>query len=211
MGTYATPTSPTLTRGFLVRSESRVLLGINGETDLETTSWPASVYSAPIGMASGQGLDLGYLADLSWSQVPAIEPVEGVNVQNDRFYEITGEESTLTVAIREFKPQVLAEAIASGKLYVLGDEALITFGGDSSVDELPLVVEFTNLQGGAPSSANIGSGITGGILTLYKTVITGGLEMAFSAREVAQVPLEFRVIPDTDKAAGNRLGNLYLY
>ena len=211
MGTYGTPSSPTLTKGFLVKLESRVLLGLNGASDLEATSWPASVYSAPIGLGSGKGLDLGYLADLSWSHKPDIAPVEGVNIQNDRFYEITGEECTLTLSIREFKIQVVAQAIASGKLYILDDEALITFGGECSLSELPLVIEFSNIACGAPATANIGSGITGGILTFYKTFCTGGLEMAFSAKEVGATPLEFRVLPDTDRARGNRLGNLYLY
>lgn len=211
-GTYGTPSAATLTAGFLLRPETRVLLGTGGATDLETASWLYKVYSTPIGLGSGKGLDLGLLADIAFSHAPTIESVAGINYQEDTVFEVNGEECTVTLTIQEWKPQVLAHAAATGRLRIIGNEALLSFGGGCTLDEYPLVIEFTNAACNVPSTQNVGSGITGGILTLYKTIQTGGIPWdAITAKETSKLQLTFRAIADTSKAKRNRLGNLYLY
>ena len=212
MATYGTPVAPAATLGFLVEPVARVLLGTGGVTDLESTSWPAQVYSAPIGLGSGKGIELGSLVNLAFSHVPTVEPVEAANFENALYYEVNGEETQVTVEIKEWKPQVLAEALATGHLYVLGSEALMTFGGGCNVKEMPLVIEWTNNSCKVPGSANIGTGVTGMIMTLYKTQLTSGLDISsLVAREQSTISLTFQAIHDTARAVGNRLGSIYLY
>lgn len=212
MATYGTPTAPTALQGFLVEAAARVLLGTGGSGDLETTSWPAQVYGAPIGLAAGAGVELGILQNLSFSSVPTITPVEAANFEDALSYEVSGEECTITVEISDAKPQVLKEALATGHLYVLGQEALITFGGGCSLKEMPLVIEWTNMSCKAPTTANIANGLAGGIFTFYRVVANSGLSWsAFNAKERTSIALTFRAMHDTSKAAGGKLGNLYLY
>lgn len=212
MATYGTPVAPTPLQGFLIEPAARVLLGTGGSSDLETTSWPAQVYGAPIGLAAGAGIELGILNNLSFSSVPTITPVEAANFEDPLAYEVSGEECTITVECKDVKPQVLKEALATGHLYILGNEALITWGGGCSLKEMPLVIEWTNVACKAPGAANIGSGITGGIFTFYKVIANSGLPWsAFNAKENVALALTFRAMHDTAKARGNRLGSLYLY
>jgi hypothetical protein len=196
----------------MLRPETRVLLGTGGTTDLESTSWLALVYSAPVGLGSGKGIDLGALADIGFNHAPKIEPVPNINYQEETQYDVTGEELTVTVTIKEWRIQVLQHAIATGRLRVHDIEAQITFGGGCAIAYYPLVIEFSNVSCNAPSSQNIGSGITGGILTLYKTMQVGGLPWdAITAKELNPIKLTFKAVADTTRAKLNRLGNLYLY
>jgi hypothetical protein len=212
MATYGTPVAPTALTGFLIEPAARVLLGTGGSADLETTSWPAQVYSAPIGLKSGAGVQLGILTNLSFSSVPTITPVEAANFQDPLAYEVSGEECTITVECRDVKPQVLKEALATGYLYILGNEALITWGGGCTLKEMPLVIEWTNVSCKAPGTANIGSGLTGGIFTFFKVISNSGLPWsAFSAKEATSLALTFRALHDTSRPLGARLGSLYLY
>jgi len=211
-GTYGTPTAATLTPAFLLRPETRVLLGVGGSTDLETASWPYQVYGASIGLGAGKGIDMGLLADIKFKHAPKIEPVAGVNYQEDTVYELTGEECQVDIGVKEVKTHWLQQAVAAGVLRILGTEALLTFGGGCAITYYPLVIEFTNSGCNAPTSPNIGSGITGGILTLYRTIQIGGLSFdALTAKAEVTIPLSFKVVADTTKAKKNRLGNLYLY
>ncbi|NLS77357.1 MAG: hypothetical protein GXY76_08880 [Chloroflexi bacterium] len=212
MGNYGTPVAPTALLGFALEPAARVLLGTGGTTDLETTSWPAQVYGAPIGLAAGAGVELGILTNLGFSSVPTITPFEAANFEDPLAYEVSGEECTITVECQDVKPQVLKEALGTGHLYILGSEALITWGGGCSLKEMPLVIEWTSVACKAPSAANIGSGITGGIFTFYKVIANSGLPWsAFNAKERVSLALTFRALHDTAKARGNRLGSLYLY
>ncbi len=211
-GTYGTPAAAVLTPAFVLRPETRVLLGVGGSTDLEATSWLAQVYSAPVGLGSGKGIDLGALADVAFNHAPKVEPEPNANYQEQTQYDVTGEELTVTVTIKEWKIQVLQQAVVTGRLRVHGTEAQLTFGGGCTIDYYPLVIEFSNVSCRAPSSQNIGSGITGGILTIYKTIQVGGLPWdAITAQKTSTLKLTFKAVADTSRAKMNRLGNLYLY
>jgi hypothetical protein len=214
MGSYGTSAAATLSPAFLIRPQTRVRLGTGGLADLETTSWLYSTYSASIGLANGKGLDLGLLAALAWRLQPSIEAVAGINYQEETVFEVTGEECEVSLTLREFHIDALAQAIATGVVYTIGDptEALLTFGGSCTIKYYPLVVEFSNVGCQAPATAGLGSGITGGILTLYKTAQINGIDWAaVTAKEGSSLELVYRAVPDTTKSKGNRLGNLYLY
>lgn len=213
MGTYYTPSAPTVTEGLLLQPESRVLLGdayLYGS--LETTSFTYTTYTAPIGLASGHGIDLGALESLGFSQVPSFEAVESANIQNSNIWVLTGEETTVSIGLRQFQPLVLNMALGTGLMYSLGDERLITFGGRCEMQSRPLTIEFTNVACQAPSSEDIANGVSGGVLTLYDTFCSSGLPWDdINAGSINSLALEFQVRPVLAHALGNRLGNLYLY
>lgn len=212
MATYYTVTAPTVTGGFFMRPESRILVGtLPLYQSLEVSSWTYTVYEASIGLQSSKAFELGQVADLSWQHTPEYEAVEGFNIADDSVFEVTGEETMVTVEIQEFHPQIIEVAIGTGTRYILGTEQLLTFGGGCSMRNRPVSVEFSNGACEAPSSPNTSNGISGGVLTIYDAFISSGIEMSLNAREVNTATFEFTARPVTARAAGNRLGSLYLY
>jgi len=213
MATYYTPASPTVATGFLLQPESRVLLGTQYlYGSLEVASWTYTTYTASIGLQSGKGIDLGTLESLGFSHVPTFEAVEAANLQTSNVWVLTGEETTLSIGLRQFKPEVLFQALGTGTQYRLGEEHVITFGGKCDMATRPISIEFTNVACQAPSSADIDSGVSGGVLTLYDTFVSSGLPWDdINAGSLNTIALEFQVLPVLSLALGNRLGNLYLY
>ena len=213
MATYYSPSAPTVTEGFLLQPESRVLLGtqyLHGS--LEVSSWTYSTYTASIGLQAGQSLDLGSLESLGFSHVPAYEAVESANIQSSNIWVLTGEETTVSIGLREFHPSVLNMAIGTGIMYVLGDERLITFGGRCDLQTRPMSIEFNNVGCDAVASADIDNGVSGGVLTLYDTFSSSGLPWDdINAGSLNVLSLEFQVRPVLALALGNRLGSLYLF
>lgn len=212
-GTYYTPSAPTVSEGFLLQAESKVMMGKGYLTaSLETSSWPYSSYSASIGLAAGQGIDLGSVESLGFSHVPTFEAVESANVQNSNIWILSGEETSLSVGLREFNPEVLRQALGTGIQYNLDDERLFTFGGKCEMQTRPLSVEWLNVACGAPTSEDITGGVTGGVLTMYDTFVSSGLPWDdMNAGAINTISIEFQVRPVLSYALGNRLGNLYLY
>jgi hypothetical protein len=211
MGTYYSPAAPTVEEGFLLQPESRVVLGdayLYGS--LETSSWTYASYTASIGLDSGE--DLGILESLGFSQVPTFENVEAANIQTSNIWVLTGEETTVTIGLREFQPAVLHQALGTGVLYALGDERLITFGGLCSMTTRPLSIEFSNVACQVPAAEDIANGVSGGVITLYDTFVSSGLPWdAIDAKTLNNVTLEFQARPVLALARGNRLGNMYLF
>lgn len=212
-GTYYTPASPTVVEGFMLQPESRVLIGTQYlYGSLEVTSWTYSTYTASIGLQAGKGIDLGQLESLGFSHVPTFEAVEAANLQTSNVWVLTGEETTVSIGLRQFKPEVLNQALGTGTGYALGDEFLMTFGGKCDMQTRPISIEFTNVGCGAPSSEDITGGVSGGVLTLYDTFASSGLPWDdINAGSLNSLALEFQVRPVLTLALGNRLGNLYLY
>lgn len=212
-GTYYSPASPVVSTGFLIQPGSRVLLGeryLHGSLDV--TSWTYSTYTASIGIQDGLGIDLGSLESLGFSHVPTFEAVESANIQSSNIWVLTGEETTLSIGLRQFKPETINKALGTGTHYALGDEALITFGGKCDMQTRPLSIEFTNVACQAPSSQDITGGITGGVITLYDTFVSSGLPWDdINAGTLNTLALELMVRPVLALALGNRLGNMYLY
>lgn len=213
MATYYTPASPVTASGFFVSPESRVLVG-NAEMygSLETDTWTYSTYGASIGLQAGTGIDVGELESLSFSHVPTFSPIESANVRTSNIYVLDGEETSVSVGLRQLHPYLLWMAIGTGVQYELGSERLITFGDLCENVSRPLSIEFTNVSCQAPQIADVDSGITGGVITLYDTFIGSGLPWDdMNASEINNIALEFTVKPVLAKQRGNRLGNVYLY
>ena len=212
MGTYYTPSSPTVTAGFFVKPEGAIKVGTQTlYGSLETTSWTYTTYEASIGLQAGKSFELGQVNDLSWQHQPEFEPVEGFNVSDDPVYQVTGEETMVTVEIYEFHPAILELAVGTGTRYTLGSEELLTFGGGCSIRSRPISVEFINVSCDKPTSADISNGVSGGVLTIYDAFISNGIEWSMSAKEYNTVSFEFTARPVLARSVGNRLGNLYLF
>lgn len=212
MSTYRTPTAPTVTGGFFLRPESRIIVGTSAlYGSLEVSSWTYATYEASIGLQAGQFFELGQVADLSFQHTPEYAAVEGFNIADDSVYEVTGEETMVTVEIQEFHPEILEVAVGTGTRYTLGTEQLLTFGGGCTMRNRPICIEFTNAGCEAPSAEDTTNGISGGVLTIYDAFISSGLEIAMNARETSTSSFEFTARPVTARSTGNRLGNLYLF
>jgi len=212
MGTYYSPVAPHITAGFFMKPEGAIRVGTEPlYGSLETSSFAYTTYHAPIGLKPGKSFELGQVNELSWQHSPEFEPVEGFNIGTDTVYQLTGEETTVTVEVYEFNPQILELAVGTGNRYALGVEQLITFGGGCRLRNRPISIEFVNVSCDAPTTPNTSSGITGGVLTIYDAFIQNGIEWSMSARELNTASFEFRARPVLDLPLGNRLGNLYLY
>ena len=212
MATYYSPSAPTVTAGFFLKPEGAIKIGTeNKYGSLDVSSWTYTTYEASIGLQSGKNFELGQVNDLSWSHQPSFEPVESFNVSDDSVYQVTGEETKVTVEIYEFHPQILELAVGTGNRYVLGTEQLLTFGGGCTMRSRPISVEFTNTSCDKPDSEDTSSGISGGVLTIYDAFISNGIDWSMTAREYNTVSFEFTARPVLDRSAGNRLGSLYLY
>lgn len=212
-GTYYTPSAPTVSEGFLLQAESKVMVGQNYlYSSLETSSWTYQTYTASIGLAAGQGIDLGSVESLGFSHVPTFEAVESANIQTSNIWILTGEETTVSIGLREYRPEILRMALGTGIQYNLDDERVTTFGGKCDMLTRPLTIEWLNVACQAPSSEDITGGVTGGVLTLYDTFCSSGLPWDdINAGALNTISLEFQVRPVLTHALGNRLGNMYLY
>jgi len=178
---------------------------------LETTTWAYATYEASVGMDAGTFFDVGQVADLSWQHKPDFAAVEGFNVMDDSIWEVQGEETMVTVEIQELKDYIFELAVGTGTMYTLGVERLITFGGGCTMRNRPISLEWVNDACDAPTSQDVASGISGGILTLYDCFVSSGLEWSMAAKETNTIPLEFQARPVLARSRGNRLGNLSLY
>ncbi len=211
-GTYITPCTTTITSALLMRAETCIKVGSQRLYDsLETTSWTYLTYEASIGLKAGQAFNLGVIAELTWSHKPTYEPLEAYNLSDDPLYEVNGEETLISVTIREFNVNTLHLAIGTGARYDLGVESIITFGGGCQILRRPWSLEFMNESCFAPTAQDVSLGITGGAITLYDAFVQSGIEWAMAAKEGNTIPLEIQALPVLERARGNRLGVLYLF
>ncbi len=211
-GTYLTPCTPTTTTGLLMKSETCILVGTARLYEaLEVASWTYATYEVSIGLQGGKSFNLGIIAELTWSHKPTFEALEAYNMSDDPLYEVTGEETMVSVTIRQFSVSMLELAIGTGARYDLGAESIITFGGGCNMLRRPYSFEFLNESCFAPSSQDVSLGITGGAIVLYDAFVTSGIEWAMAAKEGNTVPLEIQALPVVARARGNRLGVLYLF
>ena len=214
MGTYYTPTAPTITEGYFLQPETKVSIGdayLWGSLDI--TSFTYANYVAPIGLETGHAIDLGELESLSFSHVPTFTPVESANVRTSNIYIVEGEETMCTVGVREFKPQTILMALASGTMHSpVADERLITFGDKCDLLSRPLVLEFNDVSCQVPAAEDITAGFSGGVITLYDAFASSGFVLDdMNAGALNVMNLEFTVRPVTSLARGNRLGNFYMW
>lgn len=212
MGTYLTPVAPTSTTGMLMKAQTRMLVGTGRlYSSLVASGWAYSTYTVSIGLQAGQFFDIGTLESLTFTHQPSYEAIESYNVGDDSLYEVTGEETMVSVGIRQFDYRMLELAIGTGSKIDVGSESFIPFGGGCTMLRRPYSFEFLNDSCFAPSSADISLGVTGGAITLYDCFIQSGLEWAMAAKESNTIPLEVQALPVLTLASGRRLGIVYLY
>jgi hypothetical protein len=213
VGSYYTTQGPQPNLGYLLQAESRVLLGTeNLWGSLETSSWVYSTYEASVGLKAGTFVDLGLVESLGFTHQPTFEPLESANIQQPSVYVMTGEETTLSVGVRQFDPRVIEVALGTGVMYKLGDEYLYTFGGACTLNSRPISVEISNIACDKPDSPDADLGISSIVLTLYDTQATSGLAWdSIVAGEMNQLDLEFSAKPVLELELGNRLGSIYLF
>lgn len=179
---------------------------------LETSSWTYTTYEASIGLDGGSSFELGLVDSLGFTHEPSIEPLDSANVADASIYLVTGEETTLEVGVQQFDTRTLEVAMATGTMYSLGNERLITFGGGCSIKNRPISIESGNVACDAPTSPNVSNGITGVVLTLYDCICTSGLPWdSMVAGEISVLDLTFEARPVLARSKGNRLGNIYVY
>lgn len=214
VGTYFTTGAPTDALGYMVQAETRVRLGTEYlYGSLETTSWTYTTYGASIGLKAGKAIDFGQVESLSFTHQPSFEPLESANVQQPSIYVLSGEETTLSVGVRQFDPRVLEVAVGTGSLYRLGNEYLLTFGGACNTNSRPVELSVLNIGCNRPTSPDAAStGISAIVLTLYDVQATSGLDWGdIVANEINQFDLELGAKPILSNALGNRLGAIYLF
>jgi hypothetical protein len=213
MATYYTPSAPSVTEGFFVKAEDRVLLGSSAQYgSLDTTTWVYTTYEISIGLESGQGIEIGALTEIGWNYAPSWESVEFANVGKGVVYDLTDEELTVNLTIAEFKPDIIEFALAGGVRYNLADETVFAFGDGCDLVNRPVSIEFTNKACDAPASPNVATGLTGGVVTFYDTICSNGLPWDnMSQNELNSLGLELKGRPVTARTKGQRLGSLYLY
>jgi len=179
---------------------------------LEVTSWTYATYEASIGLQAGNSFDLGLVDSLSFTHEPSIEPLESANVADASVYLITGEETSVEIGVQQFDTRTLEIALATGVMYTLGNERLITIGGSCNIKNRPLCIESGNIACDAPTSPNVTNGITAIVITLYDCICTSGLPWdSMVAGEINTLDLTFDARPVLARARGNRLGNVYIY
>lgn len=211
-GTYITPCTPTPTAAMMVKPETCIRIGTGRLYEaLEVSSWTYSTYQASVSMQSGKSFRLGLIADLTFSHKPSFEAIESTNVADDSLFEVTGEETMISVTIRQFDYRVIELALGTGQMYTLGAEAFYTIGGGCSMIRRPYALEFVNDSCWTPSSQDVTLGISGGCITLYDCFIQSGLEWAMTAKEANTIALEVQALPVMERARGNRLGSMSLY
>jgi hypothetical protein len=214
VGTYFTTAAPQDALGYMVQSESRIRVGTdNLYGSLETSSWTYSTYGASIGLKAGKAIDFGQVESLGFSHTPTFEPLESANIQQPSVYTLTGEETTVSVGVRQFNPKLLEIAVGTGTLYKLGNEYLLPFGGACVTKSVPLEIAVTNIGCNRPTSPNAAaSGITAIVLTLYDVQATSGLDWGdIVANEINNFSLELAAKSVNSNALGNRLGNMYIF
>lgn len=213
IGTYFTTGAPANSLGYMIQAESRVRIGTEQlYGSLEVSSWTYETYEASIGLQNGKSVDLGQVESVGFSHVPTFEPLESANVRQPSIYVLTGEETTVTVGVRQFDPRVLDVAIGTSVMYKLGQEYLITFGDQCTLKSRPIEIGVTNIGCDKPGSPDVDLGISAIVLTIYDCQCTSGLPWdAIVANEVNVLELEFMAKPVLERQLGNRLGNLYIF
>ncbi len=209
--TYYTHSAPAAVAGFLMMAESQLKIGTASlYGSLETTSWTYATYQASIGLTASS-FDVGVVSSLGFSETAEINPLESVNVQGATVYVVTGETAVVSVGVQQIMPATLEIALATGVMYSLGNERLITFGGGCSIKSRPISLDAANVACDAPATPNVTNGISVVIVTFYDCICTSGLPWdAIVAGEMSSIDLEFTARPVMARSRGNRLGNIYI-
>lgn len=211
---YFTGTGPQVVAGLIMQSETRVQVGKSRLWgSLEVSSASYTTYTASIGLQSGQGIDLGEVDSIGFEHTPTFENPDTANVVRSSLELLTEEETTISIGIRQFDPQVLELMVGTGVMYTLGDARLITGGGKCTTEKRPIEIFASNIGCNAPAAEqSVLTGITAIVVTAYDCSCTSGIPWSdIVAGELNVLDSEWTVHPVNSLSAGNRRFNMYLY
>ena len=210
-----TPSAPSVSEGFLVKPEVRVLIGKTGwTTALDFDSYSYNYYTIPVGFEdSTKYFEVGLLASMGQVLSKTFEPVDSANAPQGTIFDMTDESLTLSFEAKELKPD-LVELLLHTTAFENEDASEMVFatGGGCDMISRPITVEWTNVDCHAIDTANIANGISGGILTIYKAIVTNGFDWGTMVRNGENnIPVEITALPVNTFPAGRRLASLWIY
>lgn len=197
--------------GFAPRWQTCVEIGTSALWgSLETATWIYSVYGASVGLAAGQGRQIGACDDLEFEYSKDFSEIEISNVISTGVYELDSEEVQLTMNMYEWQPENIAFAFNTTYSLVTATDGVIQFGGGCTLNARPIAVHGTNIACNASEITDLTDGVDYMCLTLYDCYSTEGATLPMEAREDNPIPITIRARQVLSLAAGTRLGNLYL-
>jgi len=210
------PSAPTTLAGYRLKPEAVVRVGkLNMFGSLDSHSYAYTTWGIPVGMDSvaGQYIELGGLVSVGANLALTWEPVETANLPQGTIYDLTSEELTITVEVQEFRPELFELMMHTTALTEeTGKQKLYATGGGCSMVSRPITIEFTNVACDKPSSPDLASGVSGGILTVYDAIISNGMNFEnINRNNLNTISLEFRAKPVPYFPQGRRLCSLWLY
>lgn len=214
MSSYFTGTGPQVVAGLIMQSETRVQIGTARLWgSMEVSSAAYLTYTASIGLQSGKGIDLGELESIGFSHAPTFENPDTANVVRSSLELLTEEETTISLGIRQFDPQVLELMVGTGVMYTLGNARLITGGGKCTTEKRPIEIYASNIGCNAPAAEqSVLTGITAIVITAYDCSCTSGIPWDdILANEINVLDTEWTVHPVNSLDAGNRRFSVFIY
>ena len=210
-----TPSAPVVTEGYLVKPEVRVNIGKTGwTTSLDFNSYSYNYNDVPVGFEdSTKYFEVGLLASMGQVLSKTFEAVDSANAPRGTIFDMTDEELTLSFEAKELNP-LLVELLLHTTPFENedGSEKVFATGGGCDMISRPITVEWTNVDCHVIDTADIDSGITGGILTVYKAIVTNGFDWGTMVRNGENnIPVEITALPINTFPAGRRLASLWLY
>lgn len=197
--------------GFAPRWENCVEIGDAALWgSLEITTYIYSVYGSSIGLAAGQGRQIGACDDLEFEFTRDFSEVEVANVVSSGVFELDSEEATLTMNMFEWQPENIAYAWNTTYSLVTATDGVIQFGGGCTLSSRPIAIHGTNIACNADAISDLTDGVDYMCLTLYDCYSTEGGSIPISAREDNPISITIRARPVLSMTAGTRIGNLYL-
>jgi hypothetical protein len=197
--------------GYAARWENCVEIGTSELWgSLETTSFIYATYGASVGLAAGQGRQIGACDDLEFAYSRDMSELEIGNVVSSGVYELDSEEVQLTLNMFEWQPQNIAFAFNTTYSPITATDGLIQFGGGCVLDSRPIVVYGTNISCNADDITDLTDGVDYMCLTLYDCYSVEGATLPITANENNPIPITIQARPVLSMAPGTRLGNLVL-
>lgn len=208
--------APSVVEGFLVQAESTVRIGTaryTGSLEVASSTYTATYDFASQGLQSGKAVNFGILEGVSIELTAEFEDIEATNILSTGIKVLTDEGATVGMTLKSFDPLIIEFLIQNGIVFTINAiEKFITFGGTCTTKSRPLELSTVNLACGTPTSQGVANGITGILFTIYDGQFTSGLNWGdLQAQSENSLEATYEAITWTDKALGNRLGNILFY
>lgn len=211
-----TSVSPIIAEEFYVQAETTVRIGTNryyGSLETISSTYNVSYDYASQGLDSSFAQNFGLLEGISIELTAEFEDVPASNVISPGIKTLSAEGATISMTIKDFRPDILEFLIQNGIVYDINStEKFITFGGSCTTKSRPLELSVVNLSCGKPDSVDIAGGITGLLFTIYDGQFTSGLNWSdVVAQGLNNLEATYEATPWLTRALGNRIGNILFF